>query len=352
MQCGFPVPFKRDGKVRRGYSMKQIDTLQENEAERVFPEPPPEKGKSVWKQRGVYMKKNWGLYLMLVPGFLSLAVFTFAPMFGLYMAFIQYSPSIPIFESQNVGLLWFQVMFEDPDFWNMIKNTLVLSTLKIVINFPLTIILSLLVYELEGKVFKRIFQSVSYLPNFISWIIISGMLVVFLDSESGILNAVITAFGGNPVSWYSSPDKWYAILTITSVWKGLGWGTIMYIASMTSIDPSLYEAAKIDGAGKLRQAWHITLPGISGIISITLILTIGKIFADDFEQIYALVGENDILKSTTQVISTKLFSVASGSNYEDFPLATAMGLIQGIISLVLVSVSNKIANKCGQTGLW
>ncbi len=331
--------------------MEKTETKQQNAAAGVKPEK-PQKGKGVWKQRTTYIKKNWGMYLMLVPGLLSLALFTFAPMFGLYMAFIDYSPSISIFESENVGFLWFQLLFEDPLFWNMIKNTVVLSTLKILVNFPLTIILSLLVYELEGKVFKRIFQSVSYLPNFISWIIISGMLVVFLDADRGILNSIITAFGGKPVSWYSSPDKWYAILTITAVWKGLGWGTIMYIASMTSIDPSLYEAAKIDGAGKLRQAWHITLPGISGIISITLILTIGKIFTDDFEQIYALVGENGILQSTTQVISTKVFSVASGANYKDYPMATAMGLIQGIISLILVTVSNKVANKCGQTGLW
>lgn len=344
-------PARTGGEEPKGGGMEKTETKQQNAAAGVKPEK-PQKGKGVWKQRTTYIKKNWGMYLMLVPGLLSLALFTFAPMFGLYMAFIDYSPSISIFESENVGFLWFQLLFEDPLFWNMIKNTVVLSTLKILVNFPLTIILSLLVYELEGKVFKRIFQSVSYLPNFISWIIISGMLVVFLDADRGILNSIITAFGGKPVSWYSSPDKWYAILTITAVWKGLGWGTIMYIASMTSIDPSLYEAAKIDGAGKLRQAWHITLPGISGIISITLILTIGKIFTDDFEQIYALVGENGILQSTTQVISTKVFSVASGANYKDYPMATAMGLIQGIISLILVTVSNKVANKCGQTGLW
>ncbi len=345
------IPARTGGEEPKGGGMEKTETKQQNAAAGVKPEK-PQKGKGVWKQRTTYIKKNWGMYLMLVPGLLSLALFTFAPMFGLYMAFIDYSPSISIFESENVGFLWFQLLFEDPLFWNMIKNTVVLSTLKILVNFPLTIILSLLVYELEGKVFKRIFQSVSYLPNFISWIIISGMLVVFLDADRGILNSIITAFGGKPVSWYSSPDKWYAILTITAVWKGLGWGTIMYIASMTSIDPSLYEAAKIDGAGKLRQAWHITLPGISGIISITLILTIGKIFTDDFEQIYALVGENGILQSTTQVISTKVFSVASGANYKDYPMATAMGLIQGIISLILVTVSNKVANKCGQTGLW
>lgn len=308
--------------------------------------------KKVWKDRRKYVKNNPGMYLMLLPGMITLILFTFAPMFGLYLAFIDYTPSISIFQSENVGFLWFELLFSDPLFWKMIRNTLILSTLKIVVNFPLTIILSLLVYELEGKVFKRIFQSVSYLPNFISWIIISGMLVVFLDSDRGILNAIITAFNGKPVSWYAAPEKWYAILTITSVWKGLGWGTIMYIASMTSIDPALYEAAKIDGAGKLRQAWHITLPGISGIISITLILTIGKIFNDDFEQIYALVGENGILAETTQVLSTKVFAVASGSNYENFPQATAMGLIQGVLSLILVAVSNKIADKAGQTTLW
>ena len=308
--------------------------------------------KKVWKERGKYVRNNPGMYLMLLPGMITLLLFTFAPMFGLYLAFIEYSPSIPIFKSENVGFFWFGLLFEDPLFWNMIRNTLILSTLKIVVNFPLTIILSLLVYELDGKIFKRVFQSISYLPNFISWIIISGMLVVFLDSDRGILNAMIMAFGGEPVSWYNAPEKWYGILTITSVWKGLGWGTIMYIASMTSIDPSLYEAAKIDGAGKLRQAWHVTLPGISGIISITLILTIGKIFNDDFEQIYALVGENGILAETTQVLSTKVYSIASGSNYENFPQATAMGLIQGVLSLILVTVSNKIADKAGQTTLW
>lgn len=332
--------------------MENTEIKQQSAAESVKPEK-PQKGKNIWKQRGTYVKKNWGMYLMLVPGFLSLAIFTFGPMFGLWMSFTEYEAGVPIFRQEFVGLLWFEEIFSNPQFWNMIKNTFILSSLKILINFPLTLILSLLVYELEGKVFKRIFQSVSYLPNFISWIIISGMLVAFLDVDRGILNNIIKAFGGKAISWYQSPDKWYAILTITSVWKGLGWGTIMYIASMSSIDPSLYEAAKIDGAGKLRQAWHITLPGISGIISITLILTIGKIFTDDFEQIYALVGENDALISTTEVLSTYIFKMSHGSDPgHDYPVATAMGLIQGIISLILVTVSNKIANKCGRTGLW
>ncbi len=300
----------------------------------------------------IYVKNNVGLYLMLVPGMLSLLVFTFVPMYGLYMAFVDYSPSIPLFQSQNVGWLWFKLMFEDPLLWKMVRNTLIISSMKILIMFPLTIVLALLINELEIKVFKKIFQSVSYLPNFISWIIISGMMVIFLDSDNGLLNQVITAFGGEPVSWYSDPSKWYVILLITNMWKNIGWGTITYIAGFSAIDPQLYEAAKIDGAGRFRQVWSITLPAISPIISLTLILTIGKIFQDDFEQIYALVGSNDILQETTSVISTKIYEYASTGRYDQFPLSTAMGLVQGVVSLALIVASNMAAKKLGYVSLW
>lgn len=292
------------------------------------------------------------MYLMLLPGLLSLIIFTYGPMFGLYMAFVDYSPGTPIWECTNVGWLNFQLMFEDPLLWKMIRNTFILSSLKIVFNFSLTIVLAILVNELTCKSFKKIFQAISYLPNFISWVIISGMLTVLLDSDNGILNKIIEMFGGEPVSWYAAPEKWYAILTISTIWKGIGWGTIMYLAAMTSIDPQLYEAAEIDGAGRLRQTWHITLPGISGIISITLVLTLGKIFTDDFEQIYALVGTNDILQETTAVISTKIFQYTNSGRYDMYPISTAMGLVQGLISLILVAASNTGAKKLGYESLW
>ncbi|WP_251546052.1 ABC transporter permease [Pumilibacter intestinalis] len=299
-----------------------------------------------------YMRHNWGMYVMMLPGMLSLLIFSFGPMFGLYMAFIDYTPSIPIFESENVGFLWFQVMFEDPLFWKMVRNTVVLSCLKIAVNFPLGIILSLLINELVGKVFKRTFQMVSYLPNFISWVIVSGMLLVFLDGDSGVLNKIIVAFGGNPVSWYAEPYKWWAILVITNLWKCLGWSTIMYVAAMLSIDSQLYEAAEIDGASRLRQVFTVTLPGIRPLISMTLILTIGKIFSDDFEQIYALVGQNAILSETTSVISTKVFEYANNGNYIYFPLSTAMGLAQSLIGFILVVVSNTAAKKLNVESVW
>lgn len=299
-----------------------------------------------------WVKNNYGLYIMMLPGYATLFVFSILPMFGLYMAFIEYTPSISIWKSQNVGWLNFELIFQDPLLWKMIRNTLILSCLKLATNFPLTIILALLINELETRWFKKAFQTVSYLPNFISWVIVSGMLTLFLDSDAGILNKVIGWFGGDPVYWYSDPSKWYGILVITNLWKGLGWGTIMYLAAMTSIDPTLYEAAEIDGAGRLRQAWSITIPGIAGIVSITLVLSIGKIFSDDFEQIYALVGTNDALEETTAVISTKVYQYTQQGRYTLYPQATAMGLVQSLVSLVLVTISNGTAKKMGQESLW
>lgn len=299
-----------------------------------------------------YFKNNWGMYLILLPGMATLLIFTYIPMFGLYYGFVDYTPSVPFYQLEFVGRLNFRLIFTEPLLWKMIRNTLILSWLKILFNFPLTIILSLLIYNMECKWFKNIFQPISYLPNFISWVIISGMMTSFLDSDVGVFNRIIASFGGQPVAWYSSPDKWYAILTVSGIWKGLGWGTIMYVAAMTGIDPCLYEAAQIDGANGLQQTMHVTLPGIAGIISITLVLTMGKIFSDDFEQIYVLVGSNDALSETTSVISTYVYGITQSGTYTAFPEATAMGLIQGVVSLILVTGSNRIAKKMGQETLW
>lgn len=305
-------------------------------------------GKKKWQ----WVKNNYGFYLMLLPGMLSLLIFAILPMFGLYMAFIDYTPSIAIWKSKFVGFTNFEVIFQDPLLWKMVRNTLIISSLKLLFNFPLTIILSLLINELEIKWFKTMFQSVSYLPNFISWVVISGMMTVLLDSDNGILNQIIIAFGGEAVVWYSDPSKWYAILVISDIWKGIGWGTIMFLAAIVAVDPQLYEAAEIDGAGKLRQAWTITIPGISGLISIQLVLAVGKLFSDNFEQIYALVGGNDILEETTSVISTKIYQYTSSGMYDMFPRASAMGLVQSLISLLLIAISNKAAKKMGAQTLW
>lgn len=320
-----------------------MDNLQNKKAERLRKR----------RKNLAYMRANWGNYAMMVPGILCLVLFSFIPMYGLYMAFVDYNPMIPnLFDNKFMGLYWFKLMFSEPDLWILVRNTLILNLCKLLICFPAPIILALLINEINNRLFKRAFQTVSYLPNFISWVIVSGMLTILLNTDNGILNAILEKFGMEPVSWYSDPSKWRAILVITSLWKSVGWGTIMFLAAITSIDRELYEAAALDGAGKFRQTLSVTLPAIAPTITITFILTVGKLFADDFDQIYSLVGGNSILGETTEVISTQIFGFVNSGAYKEFPLATAYGLVQGIISLILIVSSNKVAKKCGQEGIW
>lgn len=300
-----------------------------------------------------YLKENLGHYIMLVPGYLALVMFSFIPMYGLYMAFIDYNPLLPsLFDNTYMGFYWFELMFTEPDLGIMVRNTLILNGLKLLICFPAPIVLALLINELTNKAFKRVFQTVSYLPNFISWVIVSGMLLIFLDTDNGLFNKVIEAFGGTPVSWYSDASKWRGILVLSALWKNVGWGTIMFLAALTAVDQGLYEAAYVDGAGKLRQVFAITLPSIAPTITITLILTIGKLFQDDFDQIFSLVGDNAILADTTQVIGTKIYSYVNSGAYKEFPLSTAYGLVQGVISLILILLSNFTVKRMGQEGIW
>ncbi len=299
-----------------------------------------------------YMREQGGNYLMLLPAFVVLVMFSYIPMYGLYMAFVDYNPLVGLFENKNMGFYWFELMFSEPDLWILVRNTIVLNLLKLLFCFPAPIVLALFINEINNKIFKKSFQTVSYLPNFISWVIVAGMLTIFLDTDNGILNKIIEAFGGSPVSWYSDASKWRGILVLSALWKNTGWGTIMFLAALTAVDKELYEAAEIDGAGRFRQTLTITLPSIAPTISITLILTIGKLFADDFDQIYSLVGGNDILGETTDVIGTKIFGYVNSGAYKEFPLSTAYGLVQGIISLLLILSSNYIAKKLGQEGVF
>lgn len=299
-----------------------------------------------------YMREQGGNYLMLLPAFVVLIMFSYIPMYGLYMAFVDYNPLVGLFQNKNLGFYWFELMFSEPDLWVLVRNTLILNLLKLLICFPAPIVLALCINEINNKIFKKAFQTVSYLPNFISWVIVAGMLSIFLDTDNGILNKIIESLGGTPISWYSDASKWRGILVISSLWKNMGWGTIMYLAALTAVDKELYDAAKIDGAGRFRQILTVTLPSIAPTITITLILTIGKLFADDFDQIYSLVGGNDILGETTDVIGTKIFGYVNSGAYKEFPLSTAYGLVQGIISLILILSSNFIAKKLGQEGVF
>lgn len=317
--------------------------------ESVMPEQPKPRKKQPYALK--YLKQNFELYLMLIPGLLALLVFSYGPMTGLYLAFVEYTdPQVSFYDSYFVGWSQFKYVWAF-GLGKYIKNTLILSGVKFIFAFPAPIILTLLINEVKNTVFKRVFQSVSYLPNFISWVMIAGMMTALLDSDTGLFNKIIEAFGGKPVSWYDDTGKWRPILIISSLWKGIGWGTITFLAVLTSIDPQLYEAATIDGAGKLKQTWHITMPGLSGIISITFILSIGSILGDDVEQFMALCADNP-RTNEIKILGAFVYGTALDGNFTSYPIATAMGLVQGILSMILIITTNFIAKKMGKETIW
>lgn len=296
---------------------------------------------------------------MFVPGLISLLVFCYVPMYGLQLAFKEYKPSMGIWDSPYCENLFdnFTYAVATDGFWKMVKNTLALGGLKLLFAFPSSIILALLINEVSFKPFKKVVQTLSYLPYFISWVIVNAILQIFLKSEltaaGAVLNNVIIAFGGEAIDWYNEPQYWRAIITITNIWKNMGWGTIVFLAALTNINSDLYEAAQIDGAGYFKQCIYVTIPGIMPAICMTFILSISGIVKDDFEQIYALAGEGGLLNETMEVLGTWIYkSMHNTSNFYAWGEATAVGMVQGLIGLVLVSVSNWIVNKTGNEGLW
>lgn len=294
---------------------------------------------------------NADLYLMMVPAIVLLLIFAYFPMYGLTIAFKDYKPYLGIFESSWIGWRNFQNAVFTEGFVDLLKNTLILGALRLLVSFPASIAFAILLNELTIKWFKKTVQTISYLPYFVSWIIIAGISQLFLARDYGFLNHFLELFGAEPVNWYADASKWRAILTVTNVWKNLGWGSIIYLAALSNISPELYEAATVDGAGRFRQIWSICLPGIMPVICITFVLNISNLIRDDFEQIYALVGDNSMLYKTTDVIGTWIYRTMN-SSFESYGQTTAVGLVQGIISLILVLGANFLVKRLGQEGIW
>lgn len=296
------------------------------------------------------IRKNRLLYFMMLPGLIYFLIFKYLPMpTGFVIAFKDYMPWEGLGGSKWVGLYYFKRIFTSSVFPKLMKNTLILSALSLVFAFPSSIILALMINEIKGGPFKKTVQTISYLPYFISWVVVSGLLYNLLDTNAGVINNILTSLGMQPVRWYAEPSKWYVIMTIVKIWKSCGWGTITFLAAITSIDVGLYEAAVVDGANKFRQMWHITLPGIMPTIVVTFILTIGKIFKEDFEAIYAIVGTNDVLYQTMDVFETWVYRMTLNGSYS---MSSAMGLFQNIISLVLIITANRLAKKYEQATIW
>jgi len=298
-----------------------------------------------------YFKRDWLLYLMLFIPFLFVFIFKYVPMLGLIIAFKDYDPVsggfLGILQSKWIGIDVFKEIFKMKDFYKVVRNTLLLNILDLVTGFPAPIILAIFLNELRMQRFKKISQTILYLPHFLSWVIISGIMYQLLSPNSGLVNILIMQAGGQPIPFVS--EKWHWLLTynIVGIWQSAGWGTIIYLAAITGINTELYEAATVDGAGRIKKIWHITLPGIRSTIIVMLIMNLGKIMGISFERAYAM--GNSMVMDFGDVIATFVYRV--GLQSVRYNVATAVGLFQSVIGLLLVVFTDFIAKRSGEQGI-
>jgi ABC-type polysaccharide transport system permease subunit len=293
------------------------------------------------------LRRNWVLYLMALPGILSILVFGYGPLFGLSIAFLNYSPVRGITGSEWVGLENFRKAFHSPFFWNALQNSVIISTLKLIIGFPFGIILALLLNEVRVNWFKRTVQSATMLPFFVSWVIVATIWRSVLAPE-GVVNEMRHVFGLQPVLFLSDPDKFRWIIVLQDIWKNAGYAAVLYLAAMATIDPQLYEAAMVDGANRWRQTWHITLPGIRTTVVVLFVLATGTLITAGFEQVYVMY--NASVYSTGDIIET--YTLRVGLGQLRYGLATAIGLFQSIVGLGLVVLTNYLVKRFNQEGLF
>jgi len=291
--------------------------------------------------------KEWGkhkyYFVLLLPGLIYFAIFHYWPMAGIMIAFKDFRLLDGIMGSPWVGLKWFRILFDAPDFWTALKNTIIISVYKLVFNFPAPILLALLLNEVYNATFKRIVQTIVYFPHFLSWVILGGIMFSLFSSGSGILS-----FLGMKTSPLMDPGSFRGFLVISEMWKEVGWGTIIYLAAITSINPEMYEAARMDGANRFQLVRHITLPSITNTIVILLILRTGQILHVGFEQIFILY--NPLVFDVSDVLDTYVYR--TGLTMGRYSFATAAGLFQSIVGLLLLLITNGVARRMGERGLW
>jgi len=299
-----------------------------------------------------HVRKEWKLYSFLLIPIAYFIIFKYLPMLGNVIAFRKYRGGPNIFGTEWVGLRYFQMFMKDPAFWRAFYNNIFLSVTYLIFRFPITLIFALLLNELRNMRVKKLVQTVSYLPHFISMVIVAGMIKEIV-SLNGPINTLLSHLGMEKIQFIMLPE-WFPTIYITSgIWQGLGWGTILYLAAMTGINTELYEAASIDGASRFRKAWHVTIPGILPTIMTLLVLDIGGIMGSNFEKVLLLY--NPLTYETADVISTYVYRMGIGGKEGiggNFSFATAVGLFDGVIGLILVSLANFVSKKTTKTSLW
>lgn len=294
------------------------------------------------------IKRDWQLYTLLILPVIYLLIFKYGPMYGNIIAFRRYLPGGSIYGDQWVGFYYFRLFIHSAKFWHVFANNIILGVLLLIFTFPAPIILALLLNELKSKGFKRFVQSASYLPHFLSVVIVAGM-ILDLTSETGPINAILTHMIGGKPTLFMQHSVWFRpVYIISDIWQTTGWGTILYLAALTNIDENLYDAAKIDGANRWKQTLHVTIPGIMPMIVVLLTLSVGKFMQVGFEKILLLY--NPLIYQTADVISTYLYRVGLQSG--SFSYAAAIGLFEAIIGFILVFSANYISRKLTGTSLW
>lgn len=293
------------------------------------------------------LHRNKSLYLFVLPVILFYGLFHYKPMYGAVIAFLDYTPAKGIAGSEWVGLENFIRFFKGPYFGRLIKNTLLLSVYDLIFGFPAPIILALLLNEVKCSVFKRFTQTITYLPHFISLVVICGMVTDF-SLSNGIFNDIIVFFGGERSALLTQPANYRPIYILSGIWQNIGWGSILYLAALSGVDQQLYEAASIDGAGKWKQLIHVTLPGITPTIIIQLILKIGSLMSIGYEK--TLLLYNDATLETADIISTYVYRV--GLQQRDWSYSTAIGLFNSVINCILLFSANYISKKTTENSLW
>lgn len=303
-----------------------------------------------WKK---YLKQNYQLYLFLIPGLVFIFIFCILPMVGIVIAFEDYSlfaadnPFAAMFRSEWVGLKHFRNLLARQEFRTAFLNTISISLLKLLINFPVPIIFAILLNELKSQYFSKIVQLVAYLPHFLSWTIVSGM-VVSIFSSTGMINHLIGSFGAEPVNFLMNAKFFRWLIVFSDGWKEFGWSSIVYLAAITGLDEECVEAARVDGANEIQKIWYIIIPGIMPTIVMMLILRVGKLMAAGFEQIFAMY--NPTVYSTVDIIETYIYRIGLGDL--NFSFGTAVGLFNSVIAFTLVVSSNFIMKKVTKQSIW
>ncbi|MCQ2540200.1 MAG: ABC transporter permease subunit [Acetatifactor sp.] len=299
----------------------------------------------------VYMKRYWQLYALLALPLIYLLVFKYAPMIYVQIAFKKYSIVKSVWEmplAKNHGFEYFIKAFKNNDFRYALRNTLTLNLLDLIVGFPAPIIFALILNELCFKNFKRVVQTIAYMPHFLSWVIISSLALQLLAPSAGLVNMVIQRMGGEAIPFLNDAKLWIGSYIGFGVWQNFGWGSIVYLAAIAGINPELYEAASVDGAGRFRKMWHITLPGIKPTIVVLLIMNLGNSLGSSCDRPFAF--QNNLVMKVAEVISTYVYR--AGIKGLQFSLTTAVGLFQSIVGVFFLLMANWISRKLGERGIW